>query len=299
MMKKLSTKVLASTLGVILAGGAFTTVQADTIAKIKQSGKVVIGYRESSDPISYIVGGKPMGYAIDICNNFATTLKKDLKLPNLKVEYKAVTSSTRIPEMLAGNVDMECGTTTNSIQRQQQVSFSTNYYATEVRMAVKANSTVKDLGDLNGKAVATTQGTTSDKYIKMGAKGEQVKVTNVYGKDHSDSFAMVASGRAAAFVMDDNILAGLIAKSSKPKDFKIVGPVLSSEPYGIMLPKGDTAYKAIADKVVTGMWKNGQMAALYKKWFQSPIPPKNINLNMPMSTSYNKLKAAPNDKGIN
>lgn len=201
--------------------------------------------------------------------------------------------------MLAGNIDMECGTTTNSIQRQQQVSFSTNYYATEVRMAVKANSTVKDLGDLNGKAVATTQGTTSDKYIKMGAKGEQVKVTNVYGKDHSDSFAMVASGRAAAFVMDDNILAGLIAKSSKPKDFKIVGPVLSSEPYGIMLPKGDTAYKAIADKVVTGMWKNGQMAALYKKWFQSPIPPKNINLNMPMSTSYNKLKAAPNDKGIN
>ena len=299
MMKKLSTKVLASTLGVILAGGAFTTVQADTIAKIKQSGKVVIGYRESSDPISYIVGGKPMGYAIDICNNFANTLKKDLKLPNLKVEYKAVTSSTRIPEMLAGNIDMECGTTTNSIQRKQQVSFSTNYYATEVRMAVKANSTVKDLGDLNGKAVATTQGTTSDKYIKMGAKGEQVKVTNVYGKDHSDSFAMVASGRAAAFVMDDNILAGLIAKSSKPKDFKIVGPVLSSEPYGIMLPKGDTAYKAIADKVVTGMWKNGQMAALYKKWFQSPIPPKNINLNMPMSTSYNKLKAAPNDKGIN
>ena len=299
MMKKLSTKVLASTLGVILAGGAFTTVQADTIAKIKQSGKVVIGYRESSDPISYIVGGKPMGYAIDICNNFANTLKKDLKLPNLKVEYKAVTSSTRIPEMLAGNIDMECGTTTNSIQRQQQVSFSTNYYATEVRMAVKANSTVKDLGDLNGKAVATTQGTTSDKYIKMGAKGEQVKVTNVYGKDHSDSFAMVASGRAAAFVMDDNILAGLIAKSSKPKDFKIVGPVLSSEPYGIMLPKGDTAYKAIADKVVTGMWKNGQMAALYKKWFQSPIPPKNINLNMPMSTSYNKLKAAPTDKGIN
>ena len=298
-MKKLSTKVLASTLGVILAGGAFTTVQADTIAKIKQSGKVVIGYRESSDPISYIVGGKPMGYAIDICNNFANTLKKDLKLPNLKVEYKAVTSSTRIPEMLAGNIDMECGTTTNSIQRKQQVSFSTNYYATEVRMAVKANSTVKDLGDLNGKAVATTQGTTSDKYIKMGAKGEQVKVTNVYGKDHSDSFAMVASGRAAAFVMDDNILAGLIAKSSKPKDFKIVGPVLSSEPYGIMLPKGDAAYKAIADKVVTGMWKNGQMAALYKKWFQSPIPPKNINLNMPMSTSYNKLKAAPNDKGIN
>ncbi len=300
MMKKLSTKVMVSALGVVLAGGAFSQVQAaDTLAKIKASGKVVIGYRESSDPISYIVGGKPLGYAVDICNTVAAELKKELKLPNLKVEYKPVTSSTRIPEMLAGNIDMECGTTTNSIQRQQQVSFSTNYYATEVRMAVKANSTVKDLGDLNGKAVATTQGTTSDKYIKMGAKDEQVKVTNVYGKDHSDSFAMVASGRAAAFVMDDNILAGLIAKSSNPKDFKIVGPVLSSEPYGIMLPKGDVAFKKVADRVVNSMWKNGQMAALYKKWFLSPIPPKNINLNMPMSSSYNKLKAAPNDKGIN
>ena len=299
-MKSLSNKVLITTLGFIISGGTFSQAQAsDTLAKIKKSGKVVIGYRESSDPISYIVAGKPMGYAIDICNNFANELKKDLKLPNLKVEYKAVTSSTRIPEMLAGNIDMECGTTTNSVQRQQQVSFSTNYFATEVRMAVKSNANFKDLGDLNGKAVATTQGTTSDKYIKMGARGENVKVTNVYGKDHADSFAMVASGRAAAFVMDDNILAGLIAKSSKPQDFKIVGPVLSSEPYGIMLPKGDTQYKAIADRVVTGMWKNGQIDALYKKWFLSPIPPRNINLNMPMSSSFNKLKASPNDKGIN
>ena len=299
MMNKVSKKVLVSAIGMLMAGGAFTQVQAaDTISKIKNSGKVVIGYRESSDPISYIVGGKPMGYAIDICNNFANTLKKDLKLPNLKVEYKAVTSSTRIPEMLAGNIDMECGTTTNSIQRQQQVSFSTNYFATEVRMVVKAAAPIKSLADLNGKAVVTTQGTTSDKYIKMGEKGEKINVNNVYGKDHSDSFAMVASGRAAAFVMDDNILAGLIAKSSNPKDFKIVGPVLSSEPYGIMLPKDDAAYKAIADKVVNEMWKNGQMATLYKKWFLSPIPPKNINLNMPMSASYKKLQANPNDAGI-
>ncbi len=293
------TQVLMSGLVVLTASGFISQVQAaDTLAKIKKSGKVIIGYRESSDPISYVNAGKPMGYAVDICNNFANELKKDLKMPNLKVEYKAVTSSTRIPEMLAGNIDMECGTTTNSIQRQQQVSFSTNYYATEVRMVVKANANIKSIGDLNAKAVVTTQGTTSDKYIKMNEKGQNIKVNNVYGKDHSDSFAMVASGRAAAFVMDDNILAGLIAKSSNPKDFKIVGPVLSSEPYGIMIPKNDPAYKAIADRVVTGMWKNGQMATLYKKWFQSPIAPKNINLNMPMSASYLKLKASPNDTGI-
>ena len=296
----LSKKTLTAALGLLMATGAFSQVQAaDTLAKIKQTGKVIIGYRESSDPISYVIGGKPMGYAVDICNNFANELKKTLKMPNLKVEYKAVTSSTRIPEILAGNIDMECGTTTNSVQRQQQVGFSTNYYATEVRMAVKATAPIKTIADLNGKAVVTTQGTTSDKYIKMSEKGEKVNVNNVYGKDHSDSFAMVASGRAAAFVMDDNILAGLIAKSSNPKDFKIVGPVLSSEPYGIMLPKGDAAYKAIADKTVTTMWKNGQMAALYKKWFQSPIAPKNVNLNMPMSSSYLKLKANPTDAGIN
>lgn len=298
-MKAFSRKACVTTLGLMIAGGAFSQVQAaDTLAKIKQSGKVVIGYRESSDPISYIVGGKPMGYAIDICNTFAQDLRKELKLPALKIEYKPVTSSTRIPEMLAGNIDMECGTTTNSLARQQQVSFSTNYYATEVRMAVKASAPIKSIADLDGKAVVTTQGTTSDKYIKMGEKGEKINVNNVYGKDHSDSFAMVASGRAAAFVMDDNILAGLIAKSSNPKEFKIVGPVLSSEPYGIMLPKDDPAFKAIADRVVTGLWKNGQMAALYKKWFLSPVAPKNINLNMPMSASYKKLQASPNDIGI-
>lgn len=298
-MMKLIKKTCSLSLGVLIASGAFSQVQAaDTLAKIKKTGKVVIGYRESSDPISYVANGKPLGYAVDICNNFAHALKQDLKMPNLKVEYKAVTSSTRIPEMLAGNIDMECGTTTNSVQRQQQVSFSTNYYATEVRMAVKSNAAIKSIADLNGKAIVTTQGTTSDKYIKMNEKGQKVTVNNVYGKDHSDSFAMMASGRAAAFVMDDNILAGLIAKSSNPKAFKIVGPILSSEPYGIMLPKNDPAYKAIADRVVTGMWKNGQMAALYKKWFQSPIPPRNINMNMPMSSSYLKLKASPNDKGI-
>jgi len=299
-MKKISPKVFSVSLGLLMACGALSEVHAaDTLAKIKQSGKVIIGYRESSDPISYVVAGKPLGYAVDICNNFANELKKDLKMPNLKVEYKAVTSSTRIPEMLAGNIDMECGTTTNSVQRQQQVGFSTNYYVTEVRMAVKANAPINSISNLNGKAVATTQGTTSDKYIKMNEKGQNVKVINVYGKDHSDSFAMVASGRAAAFVMDDNILAGLIAKSSNPKDFKIVGPVLSAEPYGIMIPKDDPAFKAIADRTVTTMWKNGQMNALYKKWFQSPIPPRNINMNMPMSSSYLKLKATPNDIGIN
>lgn len=298
-MMKLIKKSGSLGLSILLLSSTLSQVQAaDTLSKIKKSGKIIIGYRESSDPVSYIANGKPLGYAIDICNSFANALKQDLKMPNLKVEYKAVTSSTRTPEMLTGNIDMECGTTTNSLQRQQQVSFSTSYFVSEIRMAVKANAAINNIGDLNGKAVVTTQGTTSDKFIKVNAKSKNVQINNVYGKDHADSFAMMASGRAAAFVMDDNILAGLIAKSSTPKAFKIVGPILAAEPYGIMLPKNDPAYKAIADRVVTTMWKNGQMTALYKKWFQSPIAPRNINLNMPMSNSYLKLKTSPNDQGV-
>ncbi|WP_130802847.1 amino acid ABC transporter substrate-binding protein [Acinetobacter ihumii] len=297
-MKHSATSLLVSGFMIFAVGGATQVQAADTLAKIKSSGKIIIGHRESSDPISYVVGGKPVGYAVDICNNFANEIKKDLKMPNLKVEYKAVTSSTRIPELLSGNIDMECGTTTNSKQRQEQVGFSTNYYATEVRMVVKANSGIKSLADLNGKAVVTTQGTTSDKYIKMNERGQNINVQNIYGKDHADSFAMVASGRAAAFVMDDNILAGLIAKSSNPKEFAIVGPVLSSEPYGIMIAKDDPKFKAIADRTVNAMWKSGKMDGLYKKWFQSAIPPKNTNLNMPQSSSFKKLKANPTDAGI-
>lgn len=271
---------------------------ADTLAKIKSKGVLVIGHRESSDPISYVADGKAVGYAVDICKNVADQVKKELNMPNLRVEYKAVTSSTRLPELLSGNIDMECGSTTNSKQRQEQAAFSTNYYATEVRMAVKANSNIKSIADLNGKAVVTTQGTTSDKYIKMSERGQKVNVNNIYGKDHADSFAILASGRAAAFVMDDNILAGLIAKSANPKEFAIVGPVLSSEPYGIMLPKDDPKFKALADHVVTNMWKSGQMEKLYKKWFEAPIPPKNINLHMQPSGSFKKLQAHPNDTGV-
>ncbi|SDB91917.1 amino acid ABC transporter substrate-binding protein [Acinetobacter boissieri] len=295
-MSFLSKFTLVSTcLCTTLIGTAHAT---DTLEKIKTSGKVVVGHRESSDPISYTVDGKAMGYAVDICKSVIDEVKKELNMPNLHVEYKAVTSANRIPELLQGNIDLECGTTTNTKPRQQQVSFSTNYYVTEVRMAVKANSGVNRIADLDGRTVVTTQGTTSDKYIKLNERGQQVNVKNVYGKDHADSFAMLASGKAEAFVMDDNTLAGLIAKSPNPKEFAIVGPILSYEPYGIMLAKGDTKMKALTDRVVTGMWKSGQMDKLYKKWFQSPIPPKNMNLNMPQSDSFKNLKAHPTDSGI-
>ena len=273
----------------------------NTVQKIKDKGTVVIGHRESSIPHSYLLDGKAVGYSMDVCAAIVETLKKDLNLPNLKVEYKAVTSSTRIPEIQAGNIDMECGTTTNSVKRQEQVAFSINHYVTEVRMAVKKGSNIKSIADLNGKSVVTTQGTTSDKYIKQGEKEAQVNVTNVFGKDHADSFAQVEAGSAVAFFMDDNILAGLIANAKVPADFEIVGPVLSTEPYGIMLNKGDAEMKKLADKAVMEMIKSGAMEKAYKKWFQSPIQltgGKTTNLNWPMNESLKKAIAEPSDKGI-
>ena len=261
----------------------------------------MVGHRESSIPHSYLVDGKPVGYSMDVCAVIVDTLKKDLNLPNLKVEYKAVTSSTRIPEIQAGNIDMECGTTTNSVKRQEQAAFSINHYVTEVRMVVKKGSNIKSIADLNGKAVVTTQGTTSDKYIKQGEQAAKVNVTNVFGKDHADSFAQVEAGSAVAFFMDDNILAGLIANSKNPADFEIVGPVLSAEPYGIMLNKGDPEMKKIADKAVLAMIKSGDMEKAYKKWFQSEIPltgGKKTNLNWPMNEGMKKALAEPSDKGI-
>ncbi|TDR29021.1 amino acid ABC transporter substrate-binding protein [Hydromonas duriensis] len=270
----------------------------DAIKKIKETGKVVIGYRESSIPHSYLVNGKPVGYSMDVCANVVNELKKQLKLPNLNVEYKAVTSSTRIPEMQAGNIDMECGTTTNSKKRQEQVNFAINHYVTEVRMAVKKGSGIKELKDLDGKVVVTTTGTTSDKYIKQGEQAAKINVTNVFGKDHADSFAQVESGAAVAFIMDDNILAGLIANSKSPKDFEIVGSVLSTEPYAVMLPKGDVVLKKIADDAVLAMIQSGAMKKSYKQWFQSPIPPKNVNLNLPMSESLKNTLANPSSEGV-
>lgn len=270
----------------------------DTIKKIKDTGKIVIGHRESSIPHSFLVDGKPVGYSMDVCAAIVDELKKELKLPELKVEYKAVTSATRIPEIQAGNIDMECGTTTNSKKRQEQVAFSINHYVTEVRMVVKKGSSVKEIKDLDGKAVVTTTGTTSDKYIKQGEQASKVNVTNIFGKDHADSFAQVESGAAAAFFMDDNILAGLIATSKTPNDFVITGPVLSTEPYGIMLNKGDAAIKKIADTAVLAMIKSGAMDKAYKKWFQTAIPPKNINMNWPMNEAMKKALAEPSDAGI-
>ncbi len=270
-----------------------------TLQKIKSSGTIVVGHRESSIPFSYLDGSqKPVGYSMELCNKIVEEVKKELKMPALVTKLTPVTSQTRIPLMTNGTIDLECGSTTNSLERQKQVAFGVTTFVSPVRMVVKADSGIKSLDDLNGKAVATTTGTTSDRYIKQNEKGHNIDVKNVYGKDHAESFLMVETGRASAFVMDEVLLAGFIANAKNPKDFAIVGPALSTEPYGIMLRKDDPQFKALVDKTLTGLMKSGEINKIYAKWFTSPIPPKNVNLNLPMNAQLQEAIKNPNDKGI-
>lgn len=270
-----------------------------TLKKIKDSGTIVLGVRESSVPFSYLDDKqKSVGYSIDLCMKVVDSVKKQLKMPNLQVKTTPVTSQTRIPLMTNGTIDLECGSTTNTMERQKQVAFSVAPYVTSVRMAVKANSGIKSLDDLNGKRVVTTTGTTSDRYIKQNERGKKINVTNLYGKDHAESFLMLESGRADAFVIDDVLLAGLIAQSKNPQNFVIVGPALSVEPYGLMLRKDDPQFKGVVDKTLTALMKSGEINKIYAKWFTNPIPPKGVNLNLPMSLKLQEAFKKPTDKGV-
>jgi len=270
-----------------------------TLKKIKETGTVTIGNRESSIPFSYLDDKQqPVGYSMDLCAKVVDAIKAELKLPALKVAYNPVTSQNRITLMQNGTIDMECGSTTNSVDRQKQVSFGNTTFVTGIKMLVKADSGIKDIGQLDGKPVVTTTGTTSDALIKQSEKGKHIDVKNIYGKDHADSFLMVESGRAAAFVMDDVLLAGLIANAKNPKDFMIVGEALRVEPYGIMIRKEDPQFKALVDKTLTGLMKSGEIVKIYDKWFLNPVPPKGINMNLPMSKELKDAIANPNDKGV-
>jgi glutamate/aspartate transport system substrate-binding protein len=295
-MKK-SLLALAIVAGSVGAMGVAHAQANDTLAKIKAAGKVVIGTRDSSAPLAYTTGdGKYTGYHVEICNRIVDAIKADLKMPNLQTEYALVTSQNRIPLVVNGTVDLECGSTTNNAARQQQVAFAPTTYVTNVRTAVKANSGITSIAQLSGKKVATTTGTTSVQLLRKHERGQNVKFEEIFGKDHADSFLLLESGRADAFVMDDNILAGLIVNSKNPADFKIVGETLSEEPIAIMYRKDDPGFKKAVDDAVKGMMKSGEIDKIYAKWFMSPIPPRNQSVNMPMTASLKNAIANPNDK---
>jgi glutamate/aspartate transport system substrate-binding protein len=281
------------------AGVAQAQELSGTLKKIKDTGTITVGYRETSIPFSYLDDKqKPIGYAMDLCMRIVDAVKTDLKMPNLKVNLQPVTSSNRIPLLQNGTIDLECGSTTNSTERQKQVSFGPTYFVINVTAAVKKSSNINTLADLNGKTVSATSGTTSVPLLKAYEKTKSTQVKEIYGKDHAESFLLMADDRAAAFVIDDILLAGQIANAKRPGDFKILSESLRQEPYSMMLRKDDPQFKALVDKTVGGIMKSGEIEKMYNKWFTSPIPPKNLNLNFPMTPAIKEAFKNPNDKGV-
>jgi len=290
---------LALALTALVALPALGQDLTGTLKKVKDTGAITIGYRESSIPFSYLDDKQqPIGYAMDLCMKVVDAVNADLKMPNLKVNLAPVTSSNRIPQLQAGNIDLECGSTTNSNDRQKQVSFGPTYFVINVTAAVKKSSGIKQLSDLNGKTISTTSGTTSVPLLKGYEKTKSADIKEIYGKDHAESFLLLSQDRTAAFVMDDILLAGQIANSGNPNDYMIIQESLRTEPYSMMLRKDDPQFKALVDKTIGQVMKSGEIHKIYAKWFTSPIPPKNINLNFPESAAIKEAFANPNDKGI-
>ncbi|MFV0678829.1 transporter substrate-binding domain-containing protein [Ottowia sp.] len=286
--------IMALTVFALAAGAAYAQSN-DTLAKIKASGEVSLGVRDSSGLGFTIGGGKYVGFHTEMAERIIDDLSKQVGAP-LKIKHQVITSQNRIPLLQNGTIDFECGSTTNNATRQKDVAFAVTTYVEEVRIATKANSGIKSIKDLDGKTVAVTTGTTSVQHLRKHERGEGVNFKEVMGKDHADSFLLLESGRADAFVMDGSILAANIAKSKSPKDFAIVGEVVNVEPIACMLRKDDPKMKTAIDESIKRQIKDGSLAKLYDKWFMQPIPPNNVTLNMPLSESTKAAWANPNDK---
>ncbi len=286
--------LLAFAVTALAATGALAQAN-DTLAKVKASGTITMGVRESSGAMSYTLGdGKFAGFHVEICQRVIQDVEKAVGR-KLEVKYQPVTSQNRIPLVQNGTVDIECGTTTNNATRAKDVSFLNTTFVEEVRIAVKANSGITSIAQLNGKNVATT-GTTSVQTLRKNERAAGIDFKEVFGKDHADSFLLLETGRADAFVMDGSILAGNIAASKNPADYKIVGEVLSVEPIAIMIRKDDNGLKKVGNDTIAALIKSGEMQKLWDKWFMNPIPPKNTKVGLPVSESTKAAWANPNDK---
>ena len=287
--------LLAIAVTALAAGSVFAQAN-DTLAKIKASGSVTLGVRESSG-LSYTLGnGKYVGFHTEMAEVILADIQKQLGLPKLDIKYQPVTSQNRVPLVTNGTVDLECGSTTNNAARQKDVAFAVTTYVEEVRMVVKANSGIASIKDLNGKSVATTTGTTSVQLLRQSKRGGNIDFKNILGKDHADSFLLLETGRADAFVMDGSILAGNISKSKNAKDFVIVGEPLSTEPIACMVRKNDPAFLKAVNDSIARQANDGTLAKLWDKWFIQPIPPANVAVGLPLSDATKNAWANPNNK---
>lgn len=275
-----------------------TASTTDTLKKIADADTIVVGYRESSIPFSYIADqpGQPVGYSHDLEMKIVEAVKTALNKPDLKIRYTSITSQNRIPLTINGTIDFECGSTTNNVERQKQVAFSNSFFEIGTRLLTAADSGIKDFADLKGKTVIASAGTTSERLLKKYNADNNMDMKIIPAKDHGEAFLMLKNGRAQAFMNDDVLLAGERAKAENPSKWAIVGQPMSFERYGCMMRKGDPKFKELVDNTLASTYASGEINTIYKKWFESPIPPKNVNMNFPMSEQVKGIIANPSDK---
>ncbi len=272
------------------------TQESVTLRKISAAGVIAIGYREGSVPFSYLdENHQPVGYSMDICNKVVAAIRTRLKLKTLAVRLVPMTPATRVPLVANGTIDLECGVTTNTLERQKSVAFSVTTFVTESRLVSKRQTPIMHIDDMRGKAVVTTIGTTSMRYLNELNQSRRLGMEILAGRDDSDSFLMVASGRAQAYAMDDVLLRSFIANAPQPDDYLISNETLSIEPYGIMLNKDDPVFKRAVDEAIVALFRSDDFARTYQKWFQQPIPGQGINLHLPMSEALRKVVQRPTD----
>jgi glutamate/aspartate transport system substrate-binding protein len=292
-------RLLAAAVVCSLSAPAAAQGLTGTLKKIKDTGTISLGHRESSIPFSYYDDKQQVvGYSHELMLKAVDAVKKELALPNLQVKLTPVTSQNRIPLVQNGTIDLECGSTTNNLERQKQVAFSNTLFVVGTRLLTRKDSGIQDFPDLKGKNVVTTAGTTSERLLRKLDQDDKMGMNIISARDHGEAFLTLQSGRAVAFMMDDALLAGEMAKARKPDEWHIVGKPRSQEAYGCMLRKDDAAFKKVVDAAIAQAMLSGEAAQLYKKWFQSPIPPKGLNLNLPLSDEMKALFKNPNDKAL-
>ena len=290
--------LLAVAAALITTGAAQAQGQTGTLQRIQETGEIRVGHRDVSVPFSYLTDdGKPVGFLIDVCARVVDAIAADLKQP-VKTTYRPVTLSTQIPLLQNQGVDIVCGPATNTVERQKQVGFSNTLYVSSIRAVVRRDSGINKFADLNGKTVSLTAASTSITLLTKFEQANQIETKKLTNPDHAQSFLMFNTGRAQAFVMDDILLASMVANSAKPGDLKLIDDALRVEPYGLVMRKDDPQFKAVVDRTLANLVKSGDYQKLYAKWFESPIPPKNINLNFPMTPALKAALENPTDKGI-
>jgi glutamate/aspartate transport system substrate-binding protein len=297
-MNRFPTLVFAISAALGLSTAAYAQ-QGGTLKKVQDTGSITIGHRDSSIPFSYYDDKQqPIGYAVELCQRIVDAVKTEVKNPKLEVKYQLVTSANRIPLMANVTIDLECGSTTNNLERQKQVSFTITHFLTANRWVTKKSSNIKSLDDLKGKTVVSTSGTTNIKQATEVNAAKNLGMNIIPANGHAEAFQMVETGRAVAFIMDDILLYTLVAQSRSPSDYTISSDALSlPEPYGIMLRHDDPAFKKVVDNAMIAIYKSGEINRIYDKWFTKPVPPKGINYNVPMTPTFKNVVARPTDSG--